>query len=131
VGIVGQPFGTNVHTAVWTAGRAAAGPLAGAEVGTYALGTGSRQRSKYCVCARLAALAESSVSAQRLERRQYHRYTSRRSAGVKSELPVLVRALARHSRTSSAARHGVDLANGLPPGKAGHFIDLAPPELHG
>jgi hypothetical protein len=63
VGIVGQPFGTNVHTAVWTAGRAAAGPLAGAEVGTYALGTGSRQRSKYCVCTRLAALAESSVSA--------------------------------------------------------------------
>jgi len=40
-------------------------------------------------------------------------------------------ALARHSWTSSAARHGVDLANGLPPGKAGHFIDLAPPELHG
>lgn len=123
VGIVGQPFGTDVHTAVWTAGRAAAGPLAGAEVGTYALGTGSRQRSKYCVCARLAALAKSSVSAQRPERRRYHRY-SRRSAGVKSELPVLVRALARHSRTSSAARHGVDLATG-------HFIDLAPPELHG
>ena len=130
MGIVGQPFGTNVHTAVWTAGRAAAGPLAGAEVGTYALGTGSRQRSKYCVCARLVALAESSVSAQRPERRRYHRYTSRRSAGVKSELPVLVSTCSSFG-TSSAARHGVDLANGLPPGKAGHFIDLAPPELHG